>query len=139
MSAATNRKNDRSDVMTDCILILEDDPFIAEDMAWAIEHKLGVTPVIASSNREAFAWIAKGIGFAFLDLHVADGTSVSVADTLKALNLPFAFVSGSEKLELPNRLQRETFIRKPASTDTLVSVIANASQCQEQNNDPPVP
>lgn len=133
MRSETNRDFGHSEGMTDSVLILEDDPFIAEDMAWGIEQKLGVSPIIASSNREAIAHIDKGIGFAFLDLHVADGMSTSVADRLKAMRLPFAFVTGSDNSELPPRLRHEVFIRKPADTSTLISVIKNAAYFNDRD------
>ena len=135
--AATIYRNGHSVRMKSAILILEDDPFIAEDMAWGLERKLGIAPVIAASNRDALKRIAKGVDFAFLDVMVLDGQSIPVADALKSLNLPFAFVTAGERSALPDHLKHEILIRKPASTETLVAAIeaaqTGAADTKQQN------
>ncbi|HSP24895.1 MAG TPA: response regulator [Saliniramus sp.] len=95
------------------ILILEDDPFIALDLAQIVEtlgHEVvDVCNCIAAARRQ----VDNRVEFALLDIDVRDGKSFSIATALEERGIPFAFVSGSLPEDLPYSLRRAPFITKP--------------------------
>jgi CheY-like chemotaxis protein len=97
------------------ILILEDDPFIALDLAQIVEtlgHEIvDVCNCTATARRQ----VDNRVDFALLDVDVRDGKSFPVAEALEARGIPFAFVSGSMPEDLPLALRRARFIAKPFS------------------------
>lgn len=79
-----------------CILIVEDEPFIALDLKFACEDA-GISAVTASTTREALAALAAndGIDGAVLDVNLGNGeTCEAVADALRERGVPFVLNTG---------------------------------------------
>lgn len=95
------------------ILILEDDPLIALDLQGIVEgcgHEVvEVCECIADARRA----LSRPIDFALLDIDLPDGKSYEVATTLDGAHVPFAFVSGSRRCDLPDHLRHAQFVAKP--------------------------
>lgn len=96
-------------------LVVEDNLFIAID-AEDLLRKLGAHKVdIARSVKDALALIDKcRYSFALLDVNLAPNTSLPVARTLQARNIPFAFGTGyGETLTMPGILTDVPVVVKP--------------------------
>src|SRR3954466_2089734 len=106
------------------ILILEADPFIAWDLQAIVEGEGHEVVVICDSLAEARRGLAEAFDFALLDIDVADGKSFEVASKLNERQIPFAFVSASERSELPPDLRSARFIAKPYHESAIVRTLA---------------
>ena len=72
------------------VLVAEDQPFIALDLALAVEDAGGKVVGPAASCQEALAFLATGIvGAAVLDVNLVDGDCSSLVEVLVGLNVPF--------------------------------------------------
>ncbi|AMJ62532.1 hypothetical protein AXW83_21480 [Bosea sp. PAMC 26642] len=110
------------------ILIVEDDPFIAMDIEYAVMEKLGgrAELIIVESVAEARKAAQLKVSCALLDIDVVGGKTFDIAASLLHKGTPFAFVSGSTPDEVPTPLRDVRFVRKPFSTNEIVSFVANA-------------
>ena len=95
------------------ILILEDDPLIALELAAIVEAQghevLGSFASVAAAAQH----LDEPVDFALLDIDVADGKSFGLAAALRRRDIPFAFVSGSRGSEIPAYLADALLIPKP--------------------------
>ena len=72
------------------VLVAEDQPFIALDLALAVEDAGGKVVGPAASCEEALALLATGIvGAAILDVNLVDGDCSALVETLVGLDVPF--------------------------------------------------
>ncbi len=102
------------------VLILEDDPFIALDLQGIVESEGHEVVGVHRSLAEARARLSDAIEFALLDIDVVDGKSFELAAALKDKRIPFAFVSGSDRDELPPKFRDAQFIAKPFSESAIL-------------------
>jgi CheY-like chemotaxis protein len=108
------------------ILIVEDDVFTALDLEM-IARDLGYSNVvIAGSVAAATAKTGEDVAFALLDIDVLDGKTFALADRLMQKRTPFAFVSASNKAELPPQLRDCTFIPKPYEPRSIAKTLTAA-------------
>jgi DNA-binding response OmpR family regulator len=105
------------------ILILEDDPFIALDLAQIVETLGHEIVEVCNCNAAAQRQVDNRVDFALLDIDVRDGKSFPVANALEARGIPFAFVSGSSPKDLPIGLRNATFIPKPFSEAAILRML----------------
>lgn len=72
------------------VLVAEDEPFIALDLALAVEDSGGEVVGPAASCEEALAFLATGnVGAAILDVNLVDGDSAALVEVLVGLDIPF--------------------------------------------------
>ncbi len=77
------------------VLVAEDQPFIALDLALAIEDAGGEVVGPAASVREALALLADtAVGAAILDVNLLDGDCSAVVEVLAGLNVPIILQTG---------------------------------------------
>ena len=95
------------------ILIAEDDPFVALDLESIILDIPGVEVRVVGSLAEARCELDGPIDFAFLDIELRDGRVFEVAHALRVRRVPFAFVTASDRREVPAALDDAPFIAKP--------------------------
>ena len=69
---------------------------------------------------EALEIIPDHIDFAFLDVELSSGTSYPAERKLKLNYIPFIFVSGKERVSLPDDLRDIPFLSKPVPCGRLV-------------------
>jgi DNA-binding NtrC family response regulator len=108
------------------VLIVEDEPFIALDLASAIESAGGVVVGPAATVREALALLQRApVRAALLDVNVGDGEVTPVATALAARGTPVVFYCGHG---IPAELQRSCptapVFLKPAPVHKLVDELA---------------
>ena len=109
--------------MKKSVLIVEDDPIIADAMARMVEDNLDCSTTTAGSVASAMALLDADVGFGILDVEVADGVSYPVAEALVHRHIPFIFVSGSDPRQVPADLAGAPFFRKPIFPDHFLQVV----------------
>jgi len=109
------------------ILVLEDEPLIALDIAMTLEEAGYNDVVICHSIKEATELLVKITPkIALLDFSFKNGTtSVSVAKQLKESNTPFIFLTGNTQttIKTPDELQPAAHINKPFQGVDLVTKV----------------
>jgi CheY-like chemotaxis protein len=109
--------------MKKSVLIVEDDPIIADAMARLVEDNLDCNTTTAGTAAGAMALLDADVDFGILDVQVADGTSYPVATELAHRHIPFIFVSGSDPRQLPADLAGTPFFRKPIFPEHFLQVV----------------
>lgn len=107
------------------VLVVEDEYFIADDMAQALRD-LGAEVVGPVPSREtALNVIAKSdqIDFAVLDINLSGEAVFPVADALKARDVPFVFATGYEQASVPSAYQDAVRWEKPFDPDDLARAL----------------
>jgi CheY-like chemotaxis protein len=114
-----------NDGMPGDVLIVEDDPIIALDFEDTILG-FGVKTVrIAGNVARALDLIAERMpDFALLDVGLTREKSFAVAERLKALEIPFIFITGyGTDVRLPPAFADTPRLPKPYSTDALKAML----------------
>jgi CheY-like chemotaxis protein len=106
------------------ILVVEDEFLIALDIAGALEQGGLVVIGPLASVRDALATLEREtVDGALLDANLGGEPVGSVADMLLARRIPFAFVSGYGREQLPRQHQGAPLIGKPFTADDLLRVV----------------
>jgi DNA-binding response OmpR family regulator len=95
------------------ILIVEDEPWIAMDLEMIIFALVTATVVVERSVAGTKEALHNALDFAFLDIEVTDGKTFEIAQILERKHVPFVFVSGAPRDQLPIELRSVPFIPKP--------------------------
>jgi CheY-like chemotaxis protein len=116
--------------LTTTVLVIEDEPIIALDIA-GIVRDLGHTVIgIAASQMEAIAVArAKRPGLVLADIHLGEGGSGlnAVNEILKTIDVPVIFVTAyPERLLTGDRPEPTYLVTKPFEADTLKATIFQA-------------
>jgi CheY-like chemotaxis protein len=116
--------------LTTTVLVIEDEPIIALDIA-GIVRDLGHTVVgIAASQSEAITVArAKRPGLVLADIHLGDGGSGlnAVNEILRSIDVPVIFVTAyPERLLTGERPEPTYLVTKPFEPDTLKATIFQA-------------
>ena len=107
------------------ILVVEDEFLIALDIAAVLEQAGLAVIGPASTVGDALEAIAQQeVHGALLDAHLAGEPVGRVADALKARAIPFAFVSGYGREQLPAAYQDAQLVKKPFTGRDLLAAIA---------------
>ena len=107
------------------ILIIEDEFLIALDISGALEQAGLVALGPVGTVAEALSTIdAGGIDGALLDVHLSGEAVGSVADSLRARGIPFAFVTGGMREQLPDAHRGAPLVQKPFTDKDLLAAIA---------------
>jgi CheY-like chemotaxis protein len=118
------------DGMPGDVLIVEDDPIIALDFEDTILG-FGVKTVrIAGNVARALDLIAEQRpDFALLDVGLTREKSFAVAERLKALEIPFIFITGyGTDVRLPPAFADTPRLPKPYSTDALKAMLRSRAR-----------
>ena len=110
------------------ILILEDEPIIAIDLADIVRDSIDAEIVHAMNLKQAVEALEGGIDFALLDIAVgpAGETSLPLARTLMSRGTPFCFVSSCLEW-LPPSFERVPQLAKPFREHDVHGLLANAA------------
>jgi CheY-like chemotaxis protein len=107
------------------LLVVEDDLVLAS--LWADLFTDAGAQVIGpyASAEAALAMVQAGhLDAALLDIQVRDGDSFPVARTLQAIGVPFAFLSGSDRADVPAEFAGVPFLYKPVSAREVFAALA---------------
>lgn len=110
------------------VLILEDDPLIALDLAMTVEDGLRADVVVAGTLAEVEKIDVTSVDVAVLDINIGSQTSYDFARTLLNKGVPVIFASGSQLASLPNDLRDLPFLSKPCGRSNILKVIQAAIQ-----------
>lgn len=109
------------------VLIVEDDVFIAMNLAQLVFDTLSAVAVTVPSVATAMRALAADFNLVFLDINVTDGETFEIADMLAMRGIQFAFVSGSLPEDIPLRLRDAPFIAKPYEDAAIIKMLRAAS------------
>ena len=111
-----------------CILIVEDEYFLADDLAKGFSDAgidiLGPVPSLAKALELAEH---KQVSGAVLDINLDGDKVYDVADTLIARDVPVVFVTGYDKSDIPARFAEVPFCQKPAEFEEVTQALARAA------------
>jgi CheY-like chemotaxis protein len=107
------------------ILVIEDEFLIALDISGALEQA-GLVPLgpVGTVAEALGAIAAGGIDGALLDVHLSGEAVGSVADSLTAKGIPFAFVTGGMREQLPDAHRSAPLVQKPFTDKDILGAIA---------------
>jgi CheY-like chemotaxis protein len=78
----------------------------------------------AATSKIAAELVARSrLDAALLDINLADGPSFSVAESLAARGIPFAFLSGYDAGDIPLHLRDRPIVGKPIGFDRVLNVV----------------
>jgi DNA-binding response OmpR family regulator len=109
------------------VLVAEDEPFIALDLALAIEDAGGQVIGPAASVKEALTLLAAtAVGAAILDVNLLDGDCSAVVEVLAGLDVPIILQTGAGlPLGLAARFPALVVLTKPClAVDLIVQLEA---------------
>jgi CheY-like chemotaxis protein len=118
-----------SDGLPNDVLVVEDDAIIALDFEDTILG-FGVKTVrTAGSVARALDLIAdRAPDFALLDVGLVHENSFAIAERLKALDIPFIFITGyGRDVRLPPALANQPRLPKPCTTEALEAALRRRS------------
>jgi len=105
------------------ILIVEDEPLIALDIAQAFERG-GAFVTTTNTLHHALILVENdGLAAAVLDHALSDGNTTSLCKRLNERNIPFVVYTGFSKLK--GECAAGVHVHKPASPDALVATVAS--------------
>ena len=107
------------------VLILDDDPLIALDLAMTVEDD-GADAVVAGTLVDARKLDLNTLDAAILDVNIGPFTSYAFARLLLDAGVPVAFVSGSQRSDIPADLSHVLFLAKPCSHSKVLEFINHA-------------
>ena len=112
---------DRASLAGCLILICEDEPLIALDIANAFSDA-GARVATARTLRDALIAVEDGaLSAVILDHALGDGDSSQLCERLKERNVPFVLYSGFSNLD--GAYGDAVHVPKPASSDVLVTTV----------------
>ena len=118
------------------VLVVEDDYFMASEMAAAVRDAGGTALGPVPDVEGALAIIeSQTVDAAVLDIHLGEETSFPIAAKLKARGVRVVFVTGYDDWFLPNELDDVTVYRKPADPDNVVRVLFEPRQAKPEETD----
>lgn len=112
------------------VLLLEDNPVLAESIAFALKtYGLEVVGPFASNDLSGCTVSKRDIEVGILDLELSVGTSIPTAERLRAAGIPFLFMSGHDMdEELPPEFQNEICLQKPIAPEILAEAVRELSE-----------
>lgn len=106
------------------VLIVEDEYFIAQDLAEALQEAGAMVVGPAAHYDEALAAIANdGCDAAVIDLNLAGEADFRVADELARRGVPFVFATGYDAGIVPESHQQVQRFEKPYDTAEVVQCV----------------
>jgi len=108
------------------ILLVEDEYFVAVEVAKALKDNGLGTVGPTGSVREAFKLIEDGrtIDAAILDINLHGQTVYPLAEALEARNVPFVFATGYGPQAIPQRFRHVPRFEKPLDLELLIQAVA---------------
>jgi len=110
------------------LLVVEDEYFIADDLARGLEKAGAIVlgPVGAPDTALDLIDEVPRIDGAILDINLAGDMVYPVAERLLDRRVPFVFATGYERVAIPERFAAITRCEKPVSADTVGRALERA-------------
>jgi DNA-binding response OmpR family regulator len=114
--------------VTDVILMVEDEPFIAIDMEETL-LKAGYSVEARSSRTDALKWLSENTpSVAILDVYLKDGDGTEIALILQTRGVPIIFCSGGSPNDLPEDFRASSWVHKPYMDGELLRAVSKARE-----------
>lgn len=129
----TRQRVPRADLSGMSILVVEDEFYLAADIAEQIE-RLGGT--VLGPCPDALAGVAEldsSPHFAIVDINVGQGPSFEMAEALTKRGVPFLFLTGYDAATIPSEFAHIERIAKPADTSRVIEAIARLTGAGSTN------
>ncbi len=108
--------------MTERVLVVEDEPLIAFDIADRLREAGFEVVGPAASVKAALKLLAtQGCDLAVLDVNLGRETAAPIADALSAKSLPFLALSGYSSNQLPEDFKDTPVLTKPVDPKKLIA------------------
>ena len=109
-----------------CVLIVEDESFIASNLAYAIAAEGGEIIGPVETVKDALDILdSTNPDGAILDVKLSGQWSFAVADALAARHIPFIFATATDHDGVPARYCNILWIEKPYQLDTVCRALAD--------------
>lgn len=106
------------------VLVVEDEYFIADDFAQALDRAGAIVVGPASTDKEAFALLDReDPDIAILDINLRGDMSFAIADELAKRGLPFVFATGYDGGAIPERHAHRPRWQKPSRIKDMVAAL----------------
>lgn len=116
---------ERSKLAGMSVLVVEDEYYLATEMAEQIERVGGSVLGPFATADEGLAALADGLpDCALVDINTGDGPSFVLADALLAKSVPFTFLTGYDASSVPGRFSGIERVEKPAQTRTVIEALS---------------
>jgi CheY-like chemotaxis protein len=112
------------------VLVVEDEPFISLELEDIVRDAVPSLVVVKSTVKEAKKVLNETFNLALLDVSVTNGETHEIARLLDNAHVPYAFVSATEKKDLPPELQRARFIPKPFRESQVTVIVLDAEKAR---------
>ncbi len=107
------------------VLVVEDEYFIADDIASALRAAGAEIAGPVSTSDEALALLnILSLDLAILDINLRGDISFVIADALAERHIPFVFATGYDNRTIPERHAQRPRWQKPFDTEELVASLA---------------
>lgn len=112
------------------VLVVEDEFFIADDLAQALRQQGAEVIGPVARLGEALTVISTGgsIDFAVLDVNLDGDPAFPAGDALRALHVPFMFATGYDRHFIPARFQDVPYWEKPFDAGSLARALGGMSR-----------
>ncbi len=111
-----------------CILVVEDEYFLADDIAKALQDAGANIAGPIGNLAEAVAWLeSSNADMAVIDLNLEGTFAIEIADVLKQRGVPFVFATGYDEEAIPERHRDVARWEKPFDVNALVRAMADRS------------
>lgn len=107
------------------VLVAEDEFFVAEDLAYALEQRGATVVGPAADLARALALIEQTpqLGAAVLDINLKGEMVFPVADALRERRVPFVFATGYDGTVMPERFAAMIRCEKPVDPDEVARAL----------------
>jgi CheY-like chemotaxis protein len=107
------------------VLIVEDDHLVADIIVAMVEDAGGCVVGPFSTMIDALANLdySRAIDAAVLDIGLGSEVSYPLANALKVTQIPFVFLTGRDKSELPDAHAQSSYLQKPFTAELLIQAI----------------
>ena len=120
-----------------CVLIVEDDEFIASLIADALREETNARPLVLHNGRDAIRFLAEQpIDLLILDYQLPGANGIEVYDTMRrnprTAHTPVLFITANDKR---TEFQRRglTYIRKPFNLFELLTTVEQRLNTRQSN------
>jgi DNA-binding response OmpR family regulator len=109
------------------ILIVEDEAYLAADLAEALRARGAIVIGPAATLEDAYRAVASHwIDRAVLDVNLDGELSFPIADRLEAAGIPYVIATGYAADALPERFRGKPRLEKPYRAEALAAMMAQA-------------
>ena len=113
------------DLKDRCVLVVEDEYFIADEIAGAL-HRYGARVAGPAPDVEAARRLLDdGVDCAVLDINLKGEMVFGFAEELEARGVPFVFATGYDQPVIPERFRDVPRFEKPLKVDELLRTVGD--------------